>query len=335
MAAHYVLVDFENIQPEPEAWAFLNDARIKIIIFVNAKQKLSVDRVKALQPFGDRVDYIEMSGSGKNALDFMIAFYLGRIWSESAEAKFYVLSQDTGFDPLLKHLTAERPGSVKRVDDVSKIQKHVAALTGSSEPAAPPGPAKPEDEAMEISNQAAVPTSSSPPAAPPGIVRQRVISICEALQNIEKPLSISALNDFIKGALNDSDLPEKHSDGLIQFMVRKELISIDDNGTLSYYSSNIADGAKGEFISKAPASAPPPQQTPPLPIKELAEKVCDDLKKRGNSKPRTLKTLASTIKAIFKGDLSGQQVEAVLNFMKVKKIIAVSNGTKVAYNLEK
>ncbi len=67
MAAHYVFVDFENVQPDAEALSFLNDERIKIVIFVNATQKLSVDRVKVLQPLGDRVDYIEMSSSGKNA----------------------------------------------------------------------------------------------------------------------------------------------------------------------------------------------------------------------------------------------------------------------------
>ena len=61
MPTYYVLVDFENIQPEAEALSFLNDEQIKIIIFVNAKQKLSVDRVKVLQPLCNRVDYIEMS----------------------------------------------------------------------------------------------------------------------------------------------------------------------------------------------------------------------------------------------------------------------------------
>ena len=34
MPTYYVLVDFENIQPEAEALSFLNDEQIKIIIFV-------------------------------------------------------------------------------------------------------------------------------------------------------------------------------------------------------------------------------------------------------------------------------------------------------------
>ena len=309
MAIHYVLVDFENIQPEAEALSFLNDEQIKIIIFVNAKQKLSVDRVKALQPFGDRVDYIEMSGSGKNSLDFIIAFYLGCIWNESPEAKLYVVSKDMGFDPLLKHLTTNRPGSVKRVSDCAEIKNHLISLKAASEP-----------------------------AAQPGTVRQRVISICVALQDIsmaKRPYPVSALTDFIKTVFNDCDLSEQHIAGLINFMTRKELISIGDDGSLKYHLNNIFACAKGEFISKAPANNAPQKFAPASPVKELAKKVCDDLKKRGNSKPRTLKTLISTIKAIFQGDLSDQQAEAVLDFMKGKKIITISNDTKVTYNLGK
>lgn len=61
----------------------------------------------------------------------------------------------------------------------------------------------------------------------------------------------------------------------------------------------------------------------------------NDLKKHGNSKPRTIKTLASTINAICKGELSDQQIDTILDFMKSKKNIAVANGTKITYNLEK
>jgi len=309
MPTHYVLVDFENVQPEAEALSFLNDERIKIIIFVNAKQKLSVDRVKVLQPLGDRVEYIEMAGSGKNALDFIIAFYIGRNWSENAESKFYVVSQDTGFDPLLKHLAALRPGSVKRMIDFTKIKKHMG-----------------------------IPTSSSEPPAQPGIIRQRAINICAAIQALPEgslPGSAAALENFIMATLNDCDLLEHHVARLLNFMTKKELIVINQDGGLIYQSENITAGATGQFISKEPANNVPQKPVPVSPAEELTIKACDDLKKRGNSKPRTLKTLASTIKSIFKGDLSDQQVEAVVDFMKAKKIIAVSNGTKVTYNFDK
>ena len=160
--------------------SFLSDERIKIIIFVNAKQKLSVGGVKVLQPLDDRFEHIEMAGSGKNALDFMIAYYNGRYWCENAESKFYVVSQDKGIDPLLKHLAALRPGSVKRMVDFTKIIKHMV-----------------------------IPTSYSEPPAQPGLIRQRAINICMAIQTLPEgslPDSSAALDNFIMATLNDCDL---------------------------------------------------------------------------------------------------------------------------------
>lgn len=64
--------------------------------------------VKALQPLGERADYIECERKGKNALDFRIAFFLGGIAKEyeSTKAKpaVVVISKDTDLDTLLEHL---------------------------------------------------------------------------------------------------------------------------------------------------------------------------------------------------------------------------------------
>ena len=251
MDTHYVFIDFENIQPKAEALSGLNDERIKIIIFVNSTQKLPLDKVKALQVFGDRVNYIEMSGSGKNALDFIIAFYLGRMWGENPESKFYVVSQDTGFDPLLRHLTANRPGSAKRVSDCTKIKKHLAALKTSSEP-----------------------------ATKPGTMKQRAARICAALLALpadSRPKATEALESFIEDTLNDCDLPEKHITGLVNFMILKELISIDQDGALKYTMENIAAGADEQFILIKTADEASPKPIPRPPVKKLAEKIYEDL----------------------------------------------------------
>jgi hypothetical protein len=55
---------------------------------------------------GRRARYIEISGKGCNALDFHIAYYIGRIAAEEPGAVFRIVSKDTGFDPLVRHLTA-------------------------------------------------------------------------------------------------------------------------------------------------------------------------------------------------------------------------------------
>ena len=47
---------------------------------------------------------MRISGNGPNALDFHIAYYIGRISHEDADAFFHIVSRDTGFDPLIAHL---------------------------------------------------------------------------------------------------------------------------------------------------------------------------------------------------------------------------------------
>jgi hypothetical protein len=51
-----------------------------------------------------RVDFQKIEGAGKNALDFHIAFQLGRIIETAPKTECIVLSKDKGFDPLLAYL---------------------------------------------------------------------------------------------------------------------------------------------------------------------------------------------------------------------------------------
>ena len=64
--------------------------------------------VKALQPLGERVEYIQSERAGKNALDFHIAFSMGRRLEthdcNGKAAKFLVVSKDGGFASLLSHI---------------------------------------------------------------------------------------------------------------------------------------------------------------------------------------------------------------------------------------
>lgn len=67
----------------------------------------------------------------------------------------------------------------------------------------------------------------------------------------------------------------------------------------------------------------------------LAEKlavVINNLQQRGASMPRTVKTLTSTISAIFQKQLSEQELEAMLDELQAKGFVTVT-GTKVSYEL--
>lgn len=103
MRANIVLIDFESVQPT--SLGALEQDPYRVLIFVGASQaKLPFELVSAVQRMGDRARYIKMSGSGPNALDFHIAFYIGEMAAEDPATFFHIISKDTGFDPLIKHL---------------------------------------------------------------------------------------------------------------------------------------------------------------------------------------------------------------------------------------
>ena len=115
----YVLVDFENVQPRN--LEILADHPVKLFVFVGGNQnKVSLDFAKKMQQFGSNGRYVEIDGSGKNALDFHIAYYLGQLSEQSPDADFHVISRDTGFDPLLRHLRATKI-RVSRLRDLAEI----------------------------------------------------------------------------------------------------------------------------------------------------------------------------------------------------------------------
>lgn len=117
MHDHFILVDFENIQPK--ALADVDRPGVKILVFAGANQaKVSYELAAALQRLGDRAQYVKISGNGSNALDFHIAFYIGELAARYPSATFQIVSRDKGFDPLIEHL-ASRKIAVRRSTDMA------------------------------------------------------------------------------------------------------------------------------------------------------------------------------------------------------------------------
>ena len=119
MKTNYVLIDFENVQPKN--LELLKDHGFKVIVFVGSKQvKISFDLACAMQSLGADAEYVKIEGNGPNALDFHIAFYMGNIAARDPDCYFHIISKDTGFDPLIKHLKARRIYA-QREKDISEI----------------------------------------------------------------------------------------------------------------------------------------------------------------------------------------------------------------------
>ena len=119
LPTNYVLIDFENVQPKN--LEILINHPFKIFVFVGANQtKVPFDLVTAMQKFGDNAKYIKISGNGPNALDFHIAFYVGQLSLQDPKGYFHIISKDTGFDPLIKHLRTKKI-RISREKDLAEI----------------------------------------------------------------------------------------------------------------------------------------------------------------------------------------------------------------------
>jgi hypothetical protein len=99
-----LFVDLENVSKMDLATVPSN-ARVMIFYGLTQK-KLPAELVVQAQPLGTRLKWIKISGQGRNSLDFHIAFYLGEQFTLSPKSECAILSGDTGFDPLVRHLTA-------------------------------------------------------------------------------------------------------------------------------------------------------------------------------------------------------------------------------------
>lgn len=132
MATHYVLIDFENVQPGN--LEVLKQHAFNVLVFVGANQtKVPFDLATAMQALGASAQYLKIQGTGKNALDFHLAYYLGELTAREPGAVFHIISRDKGFDPLIKHLKSKKI-NVQRVHDLAEIPVlRISAATSSDE----------------------------------------------------------------------------------------------------------------------------------------------------------------------------------------------------------
>lgn len=119
MRTNYILIDLENVQPKN--LEILKGHDFKVVVFVGSKQaKISFDLAIAMQSLGESAEYVKIEGDGHNALDFHIAFYIGQLSSTDNNCYFHIISKDTGFDPLIKHLKTKKIYA-QREKDISEI----------------------------------------------------------------------------------------------------------------------------------------------------------------------------------------------------------------------
>lgn len=99
----HLLIDWENVQPRGEELRTLLPEGTDVWLFHGPKQK--VDASSHQLAYGTskvtlipRPDVVK-----KNALDFQLSYYIGYISARQPQGRFVVVSNDTGYDPMLEH----------------------------------------------------------------------------------------------------------------------------------------------------------------------------------------------------------------------------------------
>ena len=113
-----VYIDYENLPG-----VHIEDVEgTRFLIFIGENQKkIPTETIVRMQPLGERVEWISISGVGRNALDFHIAYYLAKYHTNNA-VTHYILSKDAGYDPLIKHV-AKFGQRVKRIITLEEIKE--------------------------------------------------------------------------------------------------------------------------------------------------------------------------------------------------------------------
>jgi len=166
-AGAVVLVDFESVQDID----FSQLAGSRLVVFAGEIQrKVPIEVAMGLQALGERARWVRSSGVGPNALDFHIAFEIGRVVEKGEKGPVFVLSHDRGFDSLLTWLGTKLGIPARRVTSLAE-----AFGAGAAAPGQAPGPAQPSPTPAQPARGTPAPAPAASPKpsanAPPNAAK--------------------------------------------------------------------------------------------------------------------------------------------------------------------
>lgn len=143
MTTHYILIDYENVPVK--SLALLKGDRFRVGVFLGPKNtRLATEFVLAMRELGEQGNYIQLEAGGPNALDFHIAFYLGRLLEAKTADSYHIISKDKGFDALVAHVSksgvaCERADSIEAMSCWAKpVATKAVTAKATTEKAATP-----------------------------------------------------------------------------------------------------------------------------------------------------------------------------------------------------
>lgn len=229
---NHIFVDYENVHDiDP---TIIGSKTVHVTLMLGAKKtKFDATVVEKLMQHVATVEIIRLTSPGRNALDFTLAYYLGRAALADPCGYFHIVSKDKGFDPLIEHLRGKHIRA-RRHDDFSNLTFLAPAkpsattepvVTTASKQPAPPTPA-------------ASPASKSPPKPKPPAAGLEELE-ARVLKYLRKPTTnrprtkeklVSDLITHLGKKITKSDALT-----LIKIICQAGLLVIDDKGKVIYH----------------------------------------------------------------------------------------------------
>jgi len=229
LPTNHVFVDFENVQ-EIDPAVFGHKSVSFTLLLGPVQKKLDAALVEQLLNHAGTVELVRLAEPGRNALDFALAFYLGRAVQSDPLGFFHIVSHDKGYDPLIEHLR-HRHIRVRRHDDFSAL--HFDGDGKLSSPQANPAPTPvPLPLPPPVPTRIAVPQPTATVAHP---LSEQARLLLEYLRRNAKnrPGKEATLIRHTRSFFGDK-ITETDAKALIAELRTAKILIIDPKGKLDY-----------------------------------------------------------------------------------------------------
>jgi hypothetical protein len=215
---NHVFVDFENVHEIDHT--VIGSKAVTFTLLVGPHQtKLDVSLVEKLLEHAASVQWVRLTSAGKNALDFTLAYYVGRAVAGDPTGFFHIVSKDTGFDPLIKHLRSKHIRAHRHDSFATLSFDGLAKLPPATSPTAAPKP-----------------KAQSKPKAEPAMVDVWETKVLEHLRKhpTNRPKRKKTLVSHLL-ALSGKKATEGEVLGVVESLCRAGHLVIDEKGAVTYH----------------------------------------------------------------------------------------------------
>ncbi|MDR2717362.1 MAG: hypothetical protein LBB89_04770 [Treponema sp.] len=190
-----IFVDLENVQKIDDN---IISNHTKIFVMVGkGQEKLAMDLLAEKFNKVDAMELIKVNGIGQNALDFFIAFYLGKCYNELENSEIVICTKDGGYEPLKNHLLDKNINIIRISKDSNKKEKTQKKV-----------------ELKSIDD-----------------IEEKFNDVCEHFDPKNKhprPRSLKTLRQYFGKDLKKNNYSKNDTEKIIKLMIDKKIIEITD-----------------------------------------------------------------------------------------------------------